>query len=135
MQHRSLVSSQPPRPGATAVRRLAQRGEPDIVLSREREQIACNVRVAQVLRHDDHSRLSSGAGSLADSHSRYELATAESTPAGTMPETLRRARCRSGGRNRAYAAQCGTQPSLAAEVCGMRTRPTYVDQALRAGSN
>ena len=50
MQHRGLVSSQPPRPGATAVCRLAQRGEPDIVLSRERDQIACNVRVAQVTR-------------------------------------------------------------------------------------
>src|SRR6266566_9748705 len=31
----AAVGSQPPRPGATAVRRLAQRGEPDIVLSRE----------------------------------------------------------------------------------------------------
>ena len=27
-----------------------------------------------------------------------------------------------GGRNRAYAARCGTRLSLAAEVCGMRTR-------------
>ena len=33
-----------------AVCRLAQRGEPDIVLSRERDEIACNVRVAQVTR-------------------------------------------------------------------------------------
>ena len=50
MQHRGLVSGQPPRPGATAASRLAQRGEPDIVLSRERDEIAGNVRVAQVRR-------------------------------------------------------------------------------------
>jgi hypothetical protein len=50
MQHRGVVSGQPPRLGATAVRRFAQRGEPDIVLSRERDEIACNARVAQVTR-------------------------------------------------------------------------------------
>src|SRR5215469_4251220 len=61
MQHRGLVGGQPPRPGPTAARPLAQRGEPDIVLSHERDQIACNVRVAQVLPHVDYSRLSSGS--------------------------------------------------------------------------
>jgi hypothetical protein len=50
MQHRSLVSSQPPGPAAMALSRLAQRREPDIVLSRERDQIAGKVRVAQVRR-------------------------------------------------------------------------------------
>ena len=50
MQQRGLVGGQPPRPGATAVGRLAQRGEPDIVLRRERDEIAGDVRVAQIRR-------------------------------------------------------------------------------------
>jgi hypothetical protein len=58
MQHRGPVSSQPPRPGATAVRRLTQGGEPDIVLSRESDQIACKVRVAEVRRFSHPPTLS-----------------------------------------------------------------------------
>jgi hypothetical protein len=50
IQHRGPVRSQPPRPRATAVCRFAHRGEPDIVLSCERDEIACKVRVAQVTR-------------------------------------------------------------------------------------
>lgn len=58
MQHRDLVSSQPPRPGAMAIDRLAQRGEPDIVLSRERDEIAGNVRIAEITRFSHTPTLS-----------------------------------------------------------------------------
>src|SRR5581483_8737094 len=55
--------------GPHLLRPLRRKGNGIVAVERE-----------QVLRHNDHSRLSSGR-SLAGLHSRYEVATAESTPA------------------------------------------------------